>query len=255
MEALAHAYKLILVFTIAINAKFISVDKLNNIYAVTTENVLVKYDSTGKKRYTYSNIKYGDISSIDVSDPLRPLVYYNSTQVLVNTDVNLSPVNEISLRNKPNPMTAAAVCRSSDNMIWVYDIQNIRLIKLNNNGDILTQSIELNAQLGFVPDTKSLYANNQNIFICDTSAGVIIYDEYGNYLRNYSAKKPSSLQIFNQSIIFMQEGKMFEYNYKTFQLSELPFSIDNDIKQALLSNGNMITLNENGVNLYRIQTE
>ncbi|MEP6930271.1 MAG: hypothetical protein ABI850_09670, partial [Flavobacterium sp.] len=58
-------------------------DELGNIYAIYTDNTLVRYNEKGDSTGFYRSALNGDIGSVDVTNPLRILLYYPSFNKVV----------------------------------------------------------------------------------------------------------------------------------------------------------------------------
>lgn len=77
----------------------------------------------------YNDVKkFGQATLIDVSNPLKILLYYKDFATVVMLDRFLNSVNSIDLR-KQNTLQAKAIGQSYDNKIWVYDEMENKLKK------------------------------------------------------------------------------------------------------------------------------
>src|ERR1043166_5956386 len=65
------------------------VDAIGNVYIINGEE-LVKYNPSAKILARYSNLKLGQITSMDLTNPLKILLYYRDYQQLVYLDDQLS---------------------------------------------------------------------------------------------------------------------------------------------------------------------
>ena len=63
------------------SAQLSEIDQYGFIYSIDKDN-LIKYDSKGEILYNYSNKLLGDITQIDISNPLRPLLFYKDQGVI-----------------------------------------------------------------------------------------------------------------------------------------------------------------------------
>ena len=98
-----------------------TVDNLDNIYILNSRNQVKKLNSNGDSVAVYNDVrKYGQASLLDVSNPLKVLLYYKDFATIVVLDRFLNAVNTIDLR-KQNIYQAKAIGQSYDNRIWVYD--------------------------------------------------------------------------------------------------------------------------------------
>lgn len=73
-------------------AKIATVDNFGNLFVVTPQNELLKFNNTGKLLWNYSNRTYGEIKLLDVTDPLRVILYYADFQQIVVLNNNLSEI-------------------------------------------------------------------------------------------------------------------------------------------------------------------
>ena len=68
---------------------YFKVDNIGNLYTVNGEELL-KYLPSGKFFTRYSNLKLGNISSVDATNPLKLFLYYRDFQQIVFLDDQLS---------------------------------------------------------------------------------------------------------------------------------------------------------------------
>ena len=98
-----------------------TVDNLDNIYILNSHNQVKKLNANGDSVAVFNDVKkYGKATLLDVSNPLKVLLYYKDFATIVVLDRFLNVVNSIDLR-KQNIFQAKAVAQSYDNKVWVYD--------------------------------------------------------------------------------------------------------------------------------------
>src|SRR5215213_6836043 len=104
-----------------------SVDNLGNIYLVYVTGQLKKISPQGDSIAVFSAVRrYGQLHSIDVTNPLKVLLHYKDFGTVVALDRLLNIRNTVDLR-KLNIFQAKAVGLSYDNNIWVFDEQEGKL--------------------------------------------------------------------------------------------------------------------------------
>ena len=75
----------------------IEIDQYGFIYHINKDN-LVKFSKEGVPLYNYSNKLLGNITQLDISNPLRPLLFYKDQGIILALDNTLSlQKSEISL--------------------------------------------------------------------------------------------------------------------------------------------------------------
>src|SRR5262245_37614242 len=96
-----------------------TIDNLDNIYIMNSHNQVKKLNGNGDSVAVFNNVKkYGKATLIDVSNPLKVLLYYRDFATIVVLDRFLNVVNTIDLR-KQNILQAKAIGQSFDNKVWV----------------------------------------------------------------------------------------------------------------------------------------
>ena len=119
-----------------------TVDNLDNVYVITSTDQLKKYNANGDSEAVFNNVrKFGKVSTIDVSNPLKVLLYYKDFTTIVILDRLLSIRNIIDLR-KQNIFQVNAIGQSYDNNIWVYDEGNSKLKKIDDQGKTLLETTD-----------------------------------------------------------------------------------------------------------------
>lgn len=112
-----------------------TVDNLDNIYVLNSRNQIRKYNANGDSVAIFNDVKkFGKATLVDVSNPLKVVLFYKDFATVVMLDRFLNVVNTIDLR-KQNIFQARAIAQSYDNKIWVYDeLENKlkRLTKMEN---------------------------------------------------------------------------------------------------------------------------
>lgn len=162
---------------------YLNVDILDNIYLITTGYQLKKLKSNGDSAGVFNDVKkYGYPSFIDVSNPLKILVYYKSFSTVVVLDRLLTIRNSINLR-KQNIFSVKAIATSYDNNIWLYDEQDNKLKKIDDDGKLLQESTDLRLLVDSVPSPVQIIDNDNLVYLYDEKKGFYIFDYYGA-LRN-----------------------------------------------------------------------
>ncbi|MCH5715830.1 hypothetical protein [Niabella hibiscisoli] len=98
-----------------------SVDNLDNIYLLGASNQLKKLNANGDSVSVFNDIKkFGEASLVDVSNPVKILLYYKGFSTIAILDGMLNLKNTIDLRRQ-NIFNVTAVGLSYDGKIWMYD--------------------------------------------------------------------------------------------------------------------------------------
>ena len=119
-----------------------AVDNLDNIYVLTTTDQLKKYTANGDSAAVFNYVKkFGKVSLIDASNPLKVLLFYKDFSTIVVLDRLFAVRNIIDLR-KLNIFQVNTIGRSYDNNIWLYDETDNKLKKIDDEGKILMETAD-----------------------------------------------------------------------------------------------------------------
>ena len=156
-----------------------TVDNLDNIYILNSRNQVKKLNSNGDSVAVYNDVrKYGQASLLDVSNPLKVLLYYKDFATIVVLDRFLNAVNTIDLR-KQNIYQAKAIGQSYDNRIWVYDELENKLKKVDDDGKILQETSDFRLLFGQAPLPQKIFDHDQYVYLYDSAQAVFVFDYYG----------------------------------------------------------------------------
>lgn len=237
---------------IPVKASKIYIDDFDNLY-ITSENSLVKYNSTGKELFFFDSPYDGNISLIDLKNPMKVLVFFKNQNKLIFLDNQLSIIaNEILLENI-NIYGEVLICTAQSGGFWILDILNKSLIKYSYDfKEIFRKEL---FEIKGTPDY--MIAEDNSLFIKTRNNIVFVYDNLGNF--NFKIeKKIVSDFLINRTIFHFFNQKtnaLISYNYETGDsaLINLPDTIK--IKEAILSPHYIYFNDENKVYISEIVNE
>ena len=115
---------------------FIGVDEFENIYYVK-ENIL--YKKTSKKLFSYSNVGLGKLSSVNIQNPFKVILFYAEFNAAIILDNNLNELTQkIDFTKETQFNNVVFVSGASQNNIWLYaDDNKLHLYDYQNYAGIL----------------------------------------------------------------------------------------------------------------------
>jgi hypothetical protein len=231
------------VFDFSVN--YFDVDILGNLYLVHG-NELSKYDKEGKRKATYTNLSLGDISSIDASDAMNLLVFYEDFGKVIFLDNTLSiKKSAISLADLGFP-NATLVCLSYNNSFWLFDPVNQELIRINQFLEISERSGNLNQIIQTEIEPNQLFETGNHVYLKDVNEGVFIFDRYGGFLKRMPFLQVDDLQLSaSNTLQYLRNDTLFEYNMKLLDSDTLVLKHQN-IKRVKRDSFSLYFLNKKG---------
>ena len=192
-----------------------NVDQVGNIYAVSPTKQLKKINEKGDSLAVYNlNKRYGKLTYIDVTNPLKVILYYKDYSTAVIVDRLLNITNIIDLR-KQNIYQVNAVTTSYDGQFWFYDEQEAKLKKINDKGKITQQSVDMRQVLNYMPSPLTIKENNLTVYLYDTKKGVVAFDYYGALKYQLLLVGWSNFYAFNNYLYGVSNGSIVQYNILT----------------------------------------
>ncbi len=202
-------------FKIAQKHQSFKVDNLGNIYFVNNDEV-VKYNQQGKLINRYSNLQLGNITSIDVTNPLKIIVYYKEFQQIIFIDNQLSINSDnINLEALGFEQTDL-VCASVNNSFWIFDKRNSELIRFNEQSKIVNRTGNLNLIFNKKINPNFLIEQNGNVYLNCFDSGITIFDIYGTFSKSIYIKGLTQFQVSNEFLFYQKDSVLISYNTKLF---------------------------------------
>jgi hypothetical protein len=164
------------------NFDFGAFDPMDNLYLVSGSG-LKKITFDGTPEYNYSNSLQGTITSIDVINPLKILVFYKDANRVVFLNQQLAPMNDPVSIADDNSLLAQVVCNDQQNGFWFFDSNTQMLCRMNQQRNIDLKSMNLSQKLAGAVPMGLAYCNTQ-LFLWTDSGDLLVFDHYGNYLKS-----------------------------------------------------------------------
>ncbi len=228
----------------------LAVDGLGNLFTLSARGELCRYSEDGRLLYQFSEVRFGRVGSLDVSNPLRVLLYYPEYLSVVLLTNTLAPAAEINLRSLGlNRVRAAGLAR--DGRIWVYDEANFELLKLDERGQVVRRSEPLNYVLGLELQPTQLIERNDRLFLLDPRHGVLVFDAFGTFDYRFGSPGIRHMQIYAEEVITETPEGFFIHNLKSYQDSPLTMP-EVPIQRWSLDGRRMALLGPEGINVYSL---
>lgn len=231
---------------------YFTTDKLQQVYIVTPQNEVIKYDKRGKEVFRYNNNRLGHLAKVDVTNPFNILLYYPDYLKVITLDRTLSPVGEFNLIDL-GVTNVKAIGLSNDNNIWLFDDLGFRLKKVDQFGKVLLESGDLSLLLnrGFVPN--HIVERNNMVYVNVPDTGVFIFDNFGRYLSMIELKEVEEFQVIDDQLVFLRQGIISVLGTKTLKLTGWPIPKNRTSTSLInLRENNLFMADANGVVKARI---
>lgn len=228
-------------------------DAMGNLLLQLPNNSIKKINNHGDSVGLFNDVRrFGNLESIDVTNPLKSILFYKDFATIVILDRFLKLRNTIDLRLS-GILLPAAVAQSYDNNYWVFDAIENKLKKISDNGNIAfaTADFRLLFSEAFVPQV--IIDDNTKLYLYDVAYGWMIFDYYGAFLQKVPAPGWTDVQVIANNLCGRTGNDWTAYAYKTFTENKqaLPAAV-NASSKLYATTTYYIALEQEGICRYKI---
>lgn len=236
------------------NTRLMSTDESGNLYLVRTDNSITRYNADGDSTGNFRTVINGDLEWVDATNPLKILLFYPAFAKVILLDRMMAPKNELDLR-KINIFNAPAVGMSVDGRIWVYDFQNARLRKIDDQLNIVSSGNDMRQEIQLVPHPGSLLERDYKVFLADPELGILVFDRFAGYTNTLDIKNVEKIQAFGTQLVYRTGNELTAYDTKIFEQKTIALPTDNDFIDARVERNRFYLLFKNKVEIYSLSPE
>lgn len=219
--------------------KFVGADNFQNLY-YTSRSTL--YKKSPKEVIEFAALNLGEITSVDLINPLKIIVFYQESNTVVVLDNTLSEIRRINFSTLENFRNVSQATNAGDRRLWIFnmDIQRLELFDYNQNKVLIE----------FPPSLLPALELTSNFNVCwvKTQNSIDSYTIYGSLISTYPTDEQlHAITEYRGHIFAISEEKLYykEKNAIEFATIEIPeimvqqFSIKDEI--LYIYNGQILT--------------
>lgn len=227
-------------------AKAVYVDNLDNVYLLTPNDEVLKYEANGKLRWRYSNNRFGKLHSIDVSDPLRIILFYADFQQVVVLNNNLNEITKYAFA-KTGDLWVTNVASANNNGLWIFDRMSNSLIKLSSNFTEQTRSQNLLQIFDTGLKPKKLLATNAFVLLQQEDNSLLQFDRFGGFLTTLPLDSVADFNVIGETIFYQKNGYLLQHQSLKTDAAKIQLPLGINIKHVAVGNKIIAVLTEKAV--------
>lgn len=228
-----------------------AVSNTGEIYFITQDNQLKKFDEKGDSVGVFNDVtSYGELSSVEADNPWRTILFYKNFSTIVLLDKYLKVLTNINLR-KNNIFRVNAIAPSYDNNTWVFDEQESKLRKIDDEGKILMETNDLRTLFDTVPSPVQIVDRDGFVYLYDPLKGVYIFDYYGTYKNKLTFLHWKNIFVNGKFIYGFDDRNFYVYKSNSLDVKQFPLP-ENFVGYTSLkiSQGKIYLLKNNRLQVY-----
>lgn len=228
-----------------------TVDNLGNLYVLNRTGQLKKMGPTGDSIAVFNNVRqYGKIHFIDVTNPLKVLLYFKDFGTVVILDRFLNTRATLDLR-RLQLFQVKSIGQAYDNNIWAFDELESKLKRVGEDGRIIDQSADFRLIFDSMPSPSFIVDQNKLVYLYDTAKGVYLFDYYGAFKNRIRFTGWIDFSVINNTLFGRDAGMLYRYEPGTLNLLQypIPAAMQNARKIKIMP-GNLYLLRDHQLEIY-----
>lgn len=197
---------------------FIGVDELDHVYYLKNNILFKKYD---QDTINYSNVLLGKITSVNIQNPFKLVVFYKDFNSVILLDNNLNELtNRIDFTKETLFNNVQFVSASSENNLWLFsDDTKLHLYNYKNHSIKVQTQPMIFYQSDF--NTNLIKSNYKNVWLL-SEKGVIQFNEYGNFIQFINIENITAIFPLKKGFIYSKNSSFFFWKNK----KSIPISLN-----------------------------
>lgn len=209
----------------------LAVDQLNNIYLLNSNGQLKKLNPNGDSVAVFNDVRrYGKVYAIDVSNPLKTLLYFRDFGTVVVLDRLLGRRNAVDLR-KTGLYQVKAVGQAFDNGYWVFDELESKVKHLDESGQVKDQFTDFRLLFDSMPSPAVIIDQNKFLYLYDPAKGAYLFDYYGSFRKRIPYTGWKDFTVVSPYILGRDDQFLYRYDTRNLQLQQYP--VNSTMAQAI----------------------
>lgn len=228
----------------------LAVDHLDNLYILSTTDQLKKFNPGGDSVGVFNLVRrFGKLHSIDVTNPMKLLLYYKDFSAIVVLDRLLTPRTTIELR-RHGMIQTSAIGLSYDNNIWLFDEYENKLKKINEDGTVILETPDFRM---IFPDSvvpQQIIDQNGTVYLYDPRAGLYLFDYYGSFKRKLPITQWKAISVAEPYITGIQDNRFHYFNTSVLLSGQKPLPVSWQSMQIRLANKKLFSWTRDSLQVY-----
>lgn len=183
------------------NVVSMQVDGLGQIYTLDEEE-LKKFSPEGELLFAASFNASGTPTALDVSNPMKPFLFYEGTGNLLLLDNTLSPQHSAFDLYAETQRTVEAVCGSFNNHFWLFDAEQTEVIRVDVQ---LRQTDGSGPLFGVIPElthVDQMREFGNHLYVLQKGRGIFVFDQFATYLYTLPLKEATVFGFWGEQLVY-----------------------------------------------------
>ena len=197
-----------------------AIDPLEQIYYINKNKQLIKISNLQDRKYVYSDLMIDHSTTVNVQNPFKTALYKKDVGDLMILDSRLTLTSKTNLFDLGYFAVTAFTLALDNKCLWIFDEDRQQIIKLDQQFKEIYTSANLSQILSSKIRPIEILEKENLLYLLDTVQGVFIFDNVGNYVKNYPIAHAEKIWLINGELYFYRQGQIWKYDTLLFE--EIP---------------------------------
>src|SRR5690554_1423979 len=180
--------------------RFIGIDNYKYTYFIK-DRVLHKQGEEGS--FKYNALELGRISSVDIINPLKVVVFFQDTNTVVLLDNKLNEIERINFNNLRQFLNVSSATNAGSNSLWIFNMDTQQLELYNYRAKMQTVVSQP------FPGKLISQASNFNYCFTLTEKKLRAFNVYGSLLNEAPSDGYDRIVQLNENLVALKENSLY----------------------------------------------
>lgn len=198
------------------------IDRVGELYIITSNNDIQKFDINGKLLSTYKESVAPTL--FDPRDGSRLFAFYRKNRKILYLSPSLKPSDEIKIDSAfvIEPLLA---CSSGDHDLWILDGGDETLKKVSPRKSTMPVEVKLpNDPAIKFSDITFMREYQGFLFLLEKGKGIHVFNGMGKWIKTIAASAIPYFNFLGEELYYPVQGKLVFTNLFTGEHREIPIS-------------------------------
>lgn len=221
---------------------FLGTDPYTNFYYIK-DNVLFKNGPDGNLKFT--DYLLGKIHSVDIINPLKIVVFYRDTNIVILLDNKLNEMERVNFNAIIPSLNISTATNAGDNKLWVFNTDTQQL-------ELFNYRTEKNTVVSHpFPGLAVAQASNFNYCYVLTEKKLRAFNLYGSLLFEIDGSGYEKVVQQDNKLILLKKNSLYSVIENSINPIKIPLS-ENNIKDLHLTQDLLYIYDGNNILKYTL---
>ena len=186
-------------------------DALGQVYRWAPNGAVTKFVAASEvlsgvaPELRYQNARLGRLAQLDLTNPLRPVLFYREAQTVVWLDRNMAELRQLRLVELDLGQIDAVAYARND-ALWIYTADRQQLLLVDRQNRVTQQSPIFSQLFGGPVRVTEMVATAQQVTLATESGRLLFFGPFGSY-RTQVLRPGRHLVADEERLLFFEGGR------------------------------------------------